>query len=68
MIRRIFALVGYDLDAHDGDGAHISTAHRRALLRHEMTRGVDLPTWRTPKEIAEMRREARAIVRAAKGD
>lgn len=68
MMHRIFALFGFDMDAHDGDRNHISTAHRRVVLRHELTRGVDLPTWRSPKEIAQMRREARSIVRAAKGD
>lgn len=68
MMRRICSLFGFDTDAHDGDRDHITTAHRREILRYESTRGVDLPAWRTPKEIAQMRREARSIVRAAKGD
>ena len=40
---------------------------RECLLHHErhgLTRGVDLPTWRTPKELAQMRRlERRAALR-----
>jgi hypothetical protein len=36
--------------------------------RHEMTRGVDLPRWRTPKELAQLRRmERRAALRVVGG-
>jgi|WetSurMetagenome_2_1015567.scaffolds.fasta_scaffold27452_4 hypothetical protein len=31
-------------------------------LRHEISRGVDLPTWRTPREVQKLRRaEARQM-------
>ena len=33
----------------------ITEAHLAELLRYEDTRGVDLPTWRTPAEIEAMR-------------
>lgn len=41
-------------DDEQGSDTCISVANRRAILRRELTRGVDLPTWRSPKEIAEM--------------
>jgi len=55
-VARLAAISG---DEHDGDATHVSTACRRSALRHDSTRGVDLPTWRTPKEIEEMRRFGR---------
>lgn len=43
------------------------TVSRRCIEHHERhlsTRGVDLPRWRSPKEIAQMRRlERRAALR-----
>lgn len=45
----------------------ITETHLAELLRHEDTRGVDLPTWRTPKELAQMRRlERREALRNVK--
>lgn len=41
-------------DDEPGSDTRISAATRRAIIRHELTRGVDLPRWRTPKEIADM--------------
>jgi len=37
----------------------VSVSCRRAILRAEARRGVDLPTWRTPKEVQELRRQER---------
>lgn len=52
-------------DERSGDANHVSRATLQAALRHEETRGVDyLPQWKTPKEVAEMRRaERRAALR-----
>lgn len=53
---------------HDWDATHVSTACLRHITGHLDTRGVDLPTWRTPKEVAQIRRlERRAALRLAKG-
>lgn len=36
--------------------------------RHMLTRGVDLPRWRTPREVAQLRRqERRAALRVVNG-
>lgn len=67
IFRHFNRLMGLGPD-YDGDDSHVSTAWRKEQLRYLDTRGVDLPTWRTPKEIAQMRRaERRAALRLAKG-
>ena len=43
----------------DPEGAYVTP---ECLARHqydEDTRGVDLPSWRTPAEVAQIRRQAR---------
>lgn len=66
-LRRWLGTDGYepDRDARP-DYVHASVIHHHE--RHALSRGVDLPTWRTPKEVAQMRRvERRAALRLAKG-
>jgi hypothetical protein len=47
---------------------YVSSGVIRHHERHAMTRGVDLPTWKTPKEVAQLRRmERRAALRIVKG-
>jgi len=47
---------------------YVSAAHLAALNRYEDTRGIDWSTWRTPKELAVMRRhERRAALRVVNG-
>lgn len=56
----------YDLD-RDPRPDYVSRNVLQHHERHALTRGVDLPTWRTPKEVAQMRRlERRAALRMIK--
>jgi hypothetical protein len=55
MIRRVLSWCrGLAKDVRRGDA--VSLAWREAQYRHDDTRGVDLPTWRSPRELAAMRR------------
>lgn len=57
-----------DEDERDSRPDHVSQSVLRHHQRHQDTRGVDLPTWRTPREIERLRRaERRAALRLAKG-
>ena len=55
---------------HLSDRSHLRVS--RACIehheRHAITRGVDLPRWRTPREVAQLRRqERRAALRVVNG-
>jgi len=67
MLRRLFRRIR-NSDGVRGDDDHVSLATRLAHQYHEDTRGVDLPRWKTPQELAEMRRsERRAALRMVEG-
>lgn len=52
MLKRLF---GFGAE-NDGTATRVSTACRRAIIYNESIQGVDLPTWRTPEEVEELRR------------
>jgi hypothetical protein len=63
MIRRLLALFRREDNTQGVSSRGTATAVSRLwLLQHAQADGkggVDLPTWRTPREIARMRREER---------
>jgi len=53
-----------DTDGRDPRPDYVSPQVILHHERHEITRGVDLPRWKTPRELAELRRlERRAALR-----
>jgi len=65
MLRRLWRRI-FDPDHPDAlDAHHVSRATRLAHQYHADTRGVDLPHWMTPQELAEVRRAEEAAERRA---